>query len=65
MAEITSVPSAAQCSRVWCFSIPPGAFPVPVAVLAQISWAAASTGLPGSPLTPVGFPGSQAGGAVG
>lgn len=38
---------------------------MPVAVLAQVSWAAARISLPGSPLTLVGFPGSQAGGTVG
>lgn len=38
---------------------------MPAAVLAQVSWAAARTSLPRSPLTRVGFPGSRAGGAVG
>ena len=38
---------------------------MPVAVLAQVSWAAARISLPGSPLTLVSFPGFQAGGAGG
>ena len=44
-----------QGPGVWCFSTPSLAFPVPVAVLAPVSWAAARTSQPG-PLTPVSLP---------
>lgn len=40
-------------------------FPAPVAVLAQVSWTAARTGLPGSPLPLVSFLGPRPGGAAG
>lgn len=58
----TSLPLSRPVSGAFPLS---RAFPVPVAVLAQVSWAAARISLPGSPLTLVGLPGFQAAGAGG